>query len=173
MASPFSGASRADPISSRPRDLSFEERRRVAHFCFACGRDNPSGLKLEVRVEDGRAIVDFDPAPIHQGFPGHMHGGLLATLLDEVMAWAIYASGSWAVTARMEIRFRDPAPLDQRLRAVGWVTRKRRRSFEAAGHVEGADGAVLAEGSGIFMPVPLERMPALEDFDSADRDDPR
>ncbi|MPZ24361.1 MAG: PaaI family thioesterase [Dehalococcoidia bacterium] len=140
----------------------FAERRRMARFCFACGSDNPGGMHLDIRLDGETAVVDFDAADVYQGFPGHMHGGILATVLDEVMAWAVYAAGSWAVTARAEIRYRDPVPLNGRLRGVGEVTRNRGRSFQARGRVEQPDGTVVAEATGIFMKVPPERLHEMD-----------
>lgn len=157
-----------DVPASASAPLTFAERRRIAHNCFACGADNPAGMHLDIRVEDGRAVVEFEPREIYQGFPGHMHGGLLATVLDEVMAWAIYAAGSWAVTAKMEIRYRQPTPLEGTLRAVGEVTRDRGgRTFEAQGRIETIDGATVVEATGIFMRVPVERMRRLAGFAEA------
>jgi uncharacterized protein (TIGR00369 family) len=145
--------------------LTIAERRRIAHNCFACGADNPSGMHLKMRVEDGTALVDFEANEVYQGFPGAMHGGILATILDEVMAWAIYAAGSWAVTAKMEIRYRDPGPLEGVLHGVGRVTRDRGgKTFEAEGRIAGDDGQTIAEATGLFMRVPVERMRELERF---------
>jgi acyl-coenzyme A thioesterase PaaI-like protein len=122
-------------------------------------------MHLNMRVEEGRAMVDFAPGEIYQGFPGMMHGGILATILDEVMAWAVYAAGSWAVTAKMEIRYRDVGPLNGTLHAVGGVTRDRGgRTFEAEGRITADDGSIVAEATGLFMRVPVERMRELERF---------
>jgi uncharacterized protein (TIGR00369 family) len=154
--------------------LTLAERRRIAHNCFACGSDNPIGLKLDVKVEDGVATVDFDPSEMHQGFPGHMHGGILATILDEVMAWAIYAAGSWAVTAKMEVRYRNVAPLEGILHGRGRVTRNRGgKTFEAEGSVQDEEGRVVAEATGLFMRVPVERMRDLEAYASAEKEQVR
>lgn len=164
MAWLFSAVSRMASIDGQEK-LTLAERRRIAHNCFACGADNPSGMHLKMRVEDGRALVDFKPSEIYQGFPGAMHGGILATILDEVMAWAIYAAGSWAVTAKMEIRYRDPGPLDGTLHGVGEVTRDRGgKTFEAEGRITADDGRIIAEATGLFMRVPVEKMRNLEAF---------
>ena len=160
-------------IASREK-LTLAERRRIAHNCFACGADNPSGMHLEMRVEDGQALVDFRPSEVYQGFPGAMHGGILATILDEVMAWAIYAAGSWAVTAKMEIRYRDPGPLEGTLHGVGQVTRDRGgKTFEAEGRITADDGRIIAEATGLFMRVPVEKMRELEGFARAYAEDKR
>ncbi|MEX2237694.1 MAG: PaaI family thioesterase [Dehalococcoidia bacterium] len=93
---------------------------------------------------------------------------MLATILDEVMAWAIYAAGSWAVTAKMEIRYRQPVPLEGVLHGIGEVTRDRGgKTFEATGRIEDDDGGLVAEATGLFMRVPVETMREMDDFTRA------
>jgi uncharacterized protein (TIGR00369 family) len=141
-----------------------EERRRAARGCFGCGDLNPKGLKLAFRLEDGVAVAEFDPDPEHQGFPGHMHGGLVATVLDEAMGWAIYGEGAWAMTARMQVRFRQPVPLDRRLRVTARVTNRRQRLVQACAELRDEGGTLLAEGEGAFLRVTPEKGRELEEL---------
>lgn len=143
--------------------MDLEARRRFARSCFGCGADNPEGLRLDVRVQDGRAYAELDPREVFQGFPGILHGGILITALDEVMGWAIYARGTWAVTAKMEVRFRQDVPLHKPLLAVGEVTRDRGgRTFQVRGEVRGRDdGALVAEATGLFIRMTDERLVEL------------
>lgn len=134
-------------------DDELEERRRLARMCFGCGNLNPRGLGMRFRLEDGRAVAEFNPAPHHQGFPGHMHGGLVATMLDEAMGWAVYGQGVWAVTARMSVRFREPVPLSEPLLVVGWVTQTRGLLLDARSEIRSREGALLAQAEGVFMRV--------------------
>jgi acyl-coenzyme A thioesterase PaaI-like protein len=134
-------------------DEELEERRRLASRCFGCGSSNPMGLGMRFRLEDGRAVAEFRPEPHHQGFPGHMHGGLVATMLDEAMGWAVYGQGVWAVTARMSVRFREPVPLSGPLLVAGWVTRTRGPLLDARAEIRTSEGALLAEAEGVFMRV--------------------
>lgn len=142
-------------------DADFEERRRLARNCFGCGSGNAMGLGMRFRLEDGRAVAEFAPAPHHQGFPGHMHGGLVATMLDEAMGWAVYSQGVWAVTARMSIRFREPVPLSEKLVVSATVVRNRGRLLEAKGELRTGEGVVLAEAEGLFMRVTGRRAEEL------------
>jgi uncharacterized protein (TIGR00369 family) len=80
-----------------------------------------------------------------------VHGGLLATLLVEVMAWAPSSYDSWAVTAEMNIRFRSPANPGETLSARGWVDQRRRRIYHVRGEVRGPDGRLVAEARGRFL----------------------
>jgi len=112
---------------------------------------------MAFRLEDGVAVAEFDPDPEHQGYPGLMHGGLVATILDEAMGWAIYGKGIWAMTARMQVRFRQSVPLDRRLRVSARVTNQRHRLLQARAELHDEDGALLAESEGAFLRVTPEK----------------
>jgi acyl-coenzyme A thioesterase PaaI-like protein len=108
---------------------------------------------MEFRLENGRAVAEFTPQRFMQGYPGRMHGGGVATMLDEAMGWAAYAAGAWAMTARMTARFRAAVPLEEELTVAGWVTRERGRTLELRSEVRSRDGALLAEAEGLFAKV--------------------
>ena len=80
-------------------------------WCFACGPKNPFGLKLSFREQDDTYLSEFTGQQQHQGYDGIMHGGIVSTLLDEIMARYLYAKGMNAVTARLEIRYNKPTPI--------------------------------------------------------------
>jgi acyl-coenzyme A thioesterase PaaI-like protein len=119
--------------------------------CFGCGAHNERGLRMEFRTEGERAVCIYTPEPHHQGYPGRMHGGLVSTMLDEAMGWAVYGARAWGATARLSVRFRQPVLLDQPLRVEAWVTRNRSRLLELRGEVRDSDGLLLAEADGTFM----------------------
>lgn len=114
-------------------------------MCFVCGPHNPIGLKLTFREEDNQYIANFTAKPEHQGYDGIMHGGLVGTLLDEITARYIYAKGLKAVTAKLEVRYRQPTPIGQPLTIVGWIEKERGRAYEMAGEIRLSDGTVTAE----------------------------
>ena len=115
-------------------------------MCFACGRENPIGLKLEVRRDGDGVSAEFTPDERHQGWPGVVHGGIINTLLDEAMAYAAFYRGLYCVTARMEVRLRGTAMVGQRLTISAGLTRHTRRLVEAGGGVRLDDGTLVAEG---------------------------
>ena len=130
---------------------------RDDHGCFGCGRLNPHGLRLRFSLVDQGAAVQaaFTPRPQDEGYGGVVHGGIVATLLDEVMAWACYARDAWVVTATIQIRYRRPVEVGTPLIALGRVARDRGRILEAAGELRrAADGALLAEATATFARVP-------------------
>ena len=120
-------------------------------MCFACGNANERGLHMTFRQEGDRTICDYTPCDYQQGYPGRMHGGVVSTLIDESMGWAVYHAKQWGATARLNIRYRLPVSLNDTLRIEAWITKNRGRLRELRAEVFGADGRLLAEGDGVFM----------------------
>ncbi|MCS7255277.1 MAG: PaaI family thioesterase [Thermomicrobium sp.] len=129
------------------------------HACFGCGERNPIGLKLAFFRQGEVVEASFTPRPEHEGYIGLVHGGILATLLDEAMSWAVIsATGRLMVTARMAIAFRRPVAVGQPLRVRGWVEQQERRLVRARAEVRDAlEGHVLAEAEGTFLRVAAEQ----------------
>jgi acyl-coenzyme A thioesterase PaaI-like protein len=93
-----------------------------------------------------------------------MHGGLVATILDEAMSWAVYSQGIWAMTARMQVRFRQSVPLARRLRVSARVTNRRHRLVQTSAELRDDGGSLLAEGEGAFFRVTAQKGRELEEF---------
>jgi uncharacterized protein (TIGR00369 family) len=125
-------------------------------WCYGCGDANPEGLHVEFEVEGTLVTGRFTPRKVHQGFPGLAHGGIAASVMDEAMGWAMYAAGAWAMTARMEVRYRRPLPLDSEVTVTAQVTRDRGRRLEAEARLITASGELLAEATGLFLRMPEE-----------------
>lgn len=121
--------------------------------CFACGTQNPIGLKLTFREEGDSYIANFTPGPEHQGYDGIVHGGIISTLLDEIMARYIYAKGLNGVTAKLEVRFRQPTPIGVPLTISGRIVGQRGKLYEMTGTVALPDGIVTAEGKAVVASV--------------------
>lgn len=118
----------------------------VNQWCFACGKDNPIGLRLMFMENVDSYSTTFTAGPEHQGYDGIVHGGLVSTILDEVMARYIYAKGFNAVTARLEVRFRQPTPIGKLLTVIAKIVSQRGKLYELKGQVILPDGTVTAEG---------------------------
>jgi len=128
------------------------------HNCFACGTLNAGGLGLDLHVEPGRSWVDATLERRFEGWEGVVHGGILCTILDEVMAWALVGEDNWGVTARMAVDFRRPVEVGVPIHAEGWITRSRRRIVDTAGHiVDAASGAELATATGVYVAASPDR----------------
>ena len=144
----------------RDRDGAFEFE---PHHCFACGELNEHGLHLVIHTDPSRAWVETTLEPRFQGWEAVAHGGVVCTLLDEVMAWSVIGQGTWGVTARLNVAFRRPIPLGRPIRAEGRVTGANRRAFRTeASVVDGATGEVLATAEGTFMALPEEQVGRLK-----------
>ena len=133
------------------------------HHCFACGGTNPIGMRLHIELGEGSASTTWVAGDDFVGWSDKLHGGIIATMLDEVMAWAPSSFDSWAVTAEMTIRYRSPAAPGEELRAEGRVTQRRRRIYDVRGEVRGPDGRLIAEGSGRYLGASPSEKAALKE----------
>jgi len=135
-----------------------------SHMCFVCGMENSIGLKLTF-YEDGdhQVTTTFTPRDEHQGYPGVLHGGIAAAVLDEVLGRVAIGRGVWLMTARMELRYRRMIPVGQPLIVVGRVLRETRRLLEAQGDLLLADGTVAATATAAYLPVPEEKLQDMQE----------
>jgi uncharacterized protein (TIGR00369 family) len=135
--------------------------------CFVCGESNPAGLKLRFET-DGRTVqTRFVPQAEHVGFRQTVHGGLTATLLDEIMVWACAVQTKrFAFCAELIVRFLNPVRPGEALVASGkLVSNRRGKLFEARAELRDQAGLVLATASGKYLPIkPGEVADMLTDF---------
>ena len=127
------------------------------HNCFACGELNEHGLHLALHLEERRSWSEFVLADRFEGWMGVTHGGIIATIMDEVMAWSLASENNWGVTARLTIDYKRPVPVGSRVRAEGWIVRSRRRLVDTAGQILDGQGTVLATAQAIYMAANEER----------------
>src|SRR5262249_12196694 len=125
------------------------------NYCFACGPDNPEGLRLVFRYTPKKhlAVCTVRIPARYQGATGFAHGGILATLLDEAMAKSNGLSGIRAMTLRLQVSYRRVAPILRKLRLTGWRTRKRGRKLNLRSELRDQHGNLLAEARGLFLEV--------------------
>jgi uncharacterized protein (TIGR00369 family) len=116
-------------------------------FCFGCGINNPIGLKLKFTRDGEWLITSFTPDKTHQGWPGLLHGGILGTLLDEVMSNAAYATGNTCLTASISIRLRQPVKVEVPLVISARITRHSKKIIETEGRICLKDGTIIAEST--------------------------
>ena len=134
------------------------------HNCFACGTLNAGGLGLILHVEPGRCWTEVALASTFEGWESVIHGGILCTILDEVMAWALVGEDNWGVTARMTVDFRRPVAVGMPIRAEGWITRARRRVVDTAGRiVDATTGVELATATGVYVAAGAKRKLDLQE----------
>ena len=124
----------------------------AAPMCFACGKDNPVGLKIDFTLNDGRVTAQFTANENHVGFENTVHGGIIYSALDDVMANVLYLQNRKAHTARCEIRYRRALEVGQTINLTGWIENERRRLIVLKGEARLADGdALVADAEASFM----------------------
>jgi len=128
------------------------EELEAAPMCFACGPENPIGLKIEFHVEGNECTGEFTPNENHVGFQDTVHGGIIYTALDDVTANILYQQGRKAHTARCEIRYRQPTRVGEKLLLKGWIENERRRLVLLKGEIRrSSDNVVVADCESSFM----------------------
>jgi uncharacterized protein (TIGR00369 family) len=147
------------------RDVRIGGRRfaLAPHNCFACGTLNTHGLHLELHAGDDRCWVELTLSDRFEGWEGIAHGGIVSTILDEVMAWAVVDHDIWGVTARMSVEFKRPVPIGRPIRAEGRVVAVRRRIVDTESVIlDPADGSELARATATFVAAPEARKAELK-----------
>jgi acyl-coenzyme A thioesterase PaaI-like protein len=125
----------------------------IKNLCFACGKDNPVGLKLQFTENNGTAKGEFIPGKFHQGWPGFAHGGILFTLLDEASAYVIRYAGLKCVTAKSEVRFTKMASIEETIQIVARITKNNVRLVETEAILSLKDGTSIARSISFWYVV--------------------
>lgn len=140
-------------------------------MCFVCGLKNKFGLKVHFyETENNEIAAIFTGEEQHQGYPGRMHGGIAASILDETIGRAININSEkelWGVTLELTIKFKKPIPLGRELKAFGRLTRVDKRLFRGTGEIINPDGEIAATAQGLYMKLPIED---IADFDRDEND---
>lgn len=128
-------------------------------YCFVCGRKNPRGLYVTF-YDNGRNEVQATHtiSEDYQGYPGVVHGGIVAALLDEVVARVsmIGDPHHFMMSVKLEVKYRHPVPTETELTAVGRIVKLRGRLGKAVGEIRLPDGTVAAEAEMTLADVPAE-----------------
>jgi len=150
-------------------------------MCFVCGEKNELGLHAKFyETDDNQLVALISPSDQHQGYPGRMHGGIAATILDETIARSI-SNGKdeqlWGVTIELKTRFRKPVPLGLELKVIGRVTNEGSRFFEGTGEIVLPNGEIAVTAEGKYMKMRIDKIAndqSLDDdwFFADNMDDP-
>lgn len=132
--------------------------------CFVCGRQNPKSLRLEFFYDDEAAIVqaDVELDESHEGFPGVMHGGVIAAMLDEAAgrAWGDEPD-RFMVTSELKIRYRKPTPVGQKLQLKAWPSKRKGRVSWSHSELRDQSLEILAEADAVFVDIPPAQVEAM------------
>jgi len=132
------------------------DKQPSSRTCFLCGRQNAVGLKItwynDVAAQRVQATITVPEQ--FNGYPGIVHGGIIAALLDETAGRALLLDGNsnnLMVTLKLEVKYRHPTPTGELLTLVGWVIQRSAGRARAAAHILLADGTVTAQGEAILV----------------------
>jgi uncharacterized protein (TIGR00369 family) len=125
------------------------------NVCFGCGKDNPYGMQLQFYLdeENSRAICHFSLTERYTGPPGHAHGGIIATVLDEAMAKVNRFRQAVAMTRKMELEYLKPVPIGKPLTVVAHEKHFEGRKRIHVAELRDEEGNVLARGEGLFIAI--------------------
>ena len=134
--------------------------RATTNHCFACGKDNPEGMQLQFTLDEERRtfVCHFTLPKRFTGPPGHCHGGIIATILDDAMGKANKLRNVVAVTKEMTVEYLKPVPLETPLRVEGREVSVHGRQHINAAEILNEEGEVLARSKGIFVAIDPEKM---------------
>jgi uncharacterized protein (TIGR00369 family) len=138
------------------------KKQHSSKMCFVCGEMNDFGLRAKFYETDNNELVALiNPSEQHQGYPGRLHGGIAATILDEIIARSICNGKDeqqWGVTLELKVKFRKPIPLGQELKIVGRVTSEGTRSFEGTAEIVLPNGEIAVSAEGKYMKLTIDRI---------------
>lgn len=133
--------------------------------CIVCGIDNELGLKTSFyELENNELVAICNTKDWHQSYPGRVHGGMSAALLDETIGRAISISDEtiWGVTVSLELKYKKPVPTDAQIKIVGRITKENRKLFEGSGEIILPDGEVAVTATGKYIKMPIDEI--ADDF---------
>lgn len=142
------------------------KKQNISSHCVVCGIDNDLGLKANFyELENNELVAICDTKEWHQSYPGRMHGGMSAALLDETIGRAItIVDGEvWGVTVSLDIKYKKPVPTDSTVKVVGRITKENRKLFEGTGEIILPNGDIAVTATGKYMKMPVEKITEDED----------
>jgi acyl-coenzyme A thioesterase PaaI-like protein len=143
-------------------------KQHISRMCFVCGINNDFGLHARFyETLSNELVALIIPSEQHQGYPGRMHGGIAATILDETIARSITAGKEeqlWGVTLEIKTKYRKPVPLGVELKVVGRVTSENSRIFEGSGEIILPNGDIAVSAEGRYMKMKIEGIVGGQDF---------
>jgi uncharacterized protein (TIGR00369 family) len=130
------------------------------NLCFACGKDNPQGMHLKFSLDQQRRhfVSHFRLSKRYTGPPGHCHGGIIATILDDAMSKLNKLRDVIAATSRMNVEYLKPVPLHRPLRVESREISKRGRRLTRVAEIMDQNGTVLARSRGVFVIIDPHRV---------------
>jgi uncharacterized protein (TIGR00369 family) len=136
-----------------------------SNHCFVCGLSNPFGLRLRFFDTEPGVVSSVVTLPEqYQGYPGVVHGGIIAAMLDEAAGRShmVGAQPRFMYTARLEVRYRKNVPIGQPLMLVGRVGKSKRRTATATSAIYDDEQNLLAEADAVLVDIPAEVLDGID-----------
>ena len=148
------------PAKTHGRGHGTRFARMQKNFCFACGKNNPEGMRLKFSYDEDkeRFVCRFRLGKRYTGPPGHCHGGIIATILDEAMGKVNKLRSVVALTSEITVNYLKPVPLNRPLRVESWEKRVRGRRHINIAEILNQKGDVLARSQGTFIAIDAHKM---------------
>lgn len=125
--------------------------------CFVCGHENPRGFHNRFYVRDGHVFTKFVTESWMIGYADTIHGGVVSTMLDEIIIWAAYeAIGKFGATAELNVRFKRPLRINETYKVEGWFDEDKGKIWLASAHIKNKENRVMAQCTGKIFPFSEE-----------------
>ena len=137
------------------------KKQKISKRCIVCGVGNELGLKTSFyELENNELVAICDTKDWHQSYPGRVHGGISAALLDETIGRSISINDEtiWGVTVSLDVKYKKPVPTDATIKIVGRITKENRKLFEGTGEVILPTGEIAVTAVGKYMKMPVEKI---------------
>ena len=137
------------------------KKQNISSNCLVCGIENDLGLKANFyELENNELVAICDTKEWHQSYPGRMHGGMSAAILDETIGRAISLSNDeiWGVTVSLDIKYKKPVPTDCTIKVVGRIIKENRKLFEGMGEIILPNGEIAVTATGKYMKMPVNKI---------------
>lgn len=146
------------------------EKQHNSRMCFVCGMKNRYGLNASFyETETNELVAMIKPRQEHQGYPGRLHGGIAAAVLDETIGRTVTMGKEkevWGVTVEFKIKYIKPIPLEDDIKVIAKLVEDK-RIFKGTGKIILSNGEVAAEAEGKYLRLPIER---IADFDNQENE---
>lgn len=141
--------------------MKVTKKQNNSHMCLICGMDNTAGVRGQFyNLDDGSVGGLFTFREEHQSYPGRVHGGMLATMIDELAGRVLWVDepDKIGVTMDISVKYHKPVPYNVPLKGRGYYTKKLSRAYSAHCDIFDMDGSLLAEGDAKYLVMPAEKI---------------
>ncbi len=140
-------------MNSQNQKKKINQQLKTSSYCFACGKDNPFGLKLKILGDENEVHTTFTVKQRYEGFKDITHGGIIATILDEMIAWACRKRNIDILTAELVVRYKQKLPVGETIQAMGKIIQEHGRLIIGESLIKDAKGQIIATGHAKMLKV--------------------